>query len=144
MPESSSDLQNYDSIVNFAIAAEQSRWERLGIYLLVNSILLLAWARIYVTSNSTLTVVVLLAMCIPGAILGIAWAILGNRTSEYVDRMHTEGTKLETLIPNLHIKPFMAIEEIREGVRNNIKKHKFAFTSARTIVSWIGNVLYFL
>jgi hypothetical protein len=144
MPSSVNDLQNYDAIVTFAVAAEQSRWERFASYLLVNSILLLAWATIYVTCTSMLTVIVLIILCIPGIVLGFVWSFLGKRTSDYVDKMHDEGLNLENSIPQLYSKPFAAIEQIREDVRNKMKKHKMAFTSSKTIVTWVPVIFSFI
>jgi hypothetical protein len=69
----------YSALVQMVNNAESISWNRFYNFLMGNSILVLAWATIYASQDrSTLTSIVLSAICVFGAGSGIVWAALGK------------------------------------------------------------------
>jgi hypothetical protein len=86
----------YSSIVQMVIHAESITWNRFYNFLLTNSILILAWATIYVScSNSQMTRILLLAICILGMIGCVFWAALGARGRKFLDIYIDMGKDME-------------------------------------------------
>ena len=123
----------YSAATNLAIYSEQSRWARLNSYLVVNSILLVAWATVFASQSGDHRSSVLAVLCLPGIALGILWAFLGERSSQYLDILHSSIEKFEKSIPvEMSLRPFLEIAGLREKVRGGGKLTKL--TSSRTIV----------
>lgn len=119
----------YSATTSLAIYSEQARWARLNNYLVVNSILLVAWATIFENEITAHRAYVLIVLCLPGIILGILWAVLGHRSSQYLDAMHEVAEKLELSVP---LGPFKELAALRAVVRKRGK-----LTSSKILVTWI-------
>ena len=130
----------YTAATSLAIYSEQSRWSRLNSYLVVNSILLVAWATVFASQSGNNRSCVLAVLCLPGIILGIIWAFLGERSSQYLDILHSSIEKFEKSIPvEMSLRPFLVVAGPREKIREGGKFNKL--TSSRAIV--IGVPLVF-
>ncbi len=114
----------YGALVQMVIHAEGISWNRLYNFLMGNSILVLAWATIYAsTQHSWLTGVVLSAICVLGGLSGIAWAELGWRARRHVELYFSQALRIEQ-DPKLWevaiddtLKPFKGSEPIRDSAR---------------------------
>lgn len=154
--------------------AEQNRWTRLNNMLIVSSIFTLAWATIYASSGTHLSLVrrlVLTAICVPGILCGYWWGGLGRRTSKYLDSFYDQALKIEDeLHKQLQLPaalkglemPFTVIDPIRKRAETiTMEKHSsstwlvtnvpFMFMVLFTVlvcVSWkellIDNLMYLL
>lgn len=70
----------YSSILQLVNYAESTTWNRLYNFLMANSILILAWATIYVSQSKThIKTIVMVAICVIGAISGFFFGLLGIR-----------------------------------------------------------------
>jgi hypothetical protein len=70
----------YPTWVGFVHQAEANSWNRFYVYLVFNSILILAWSTIYSQSNRPrCAAVVMVWMCVVGFASGPVWAWLGYR-----------------------------------------------------------------
>jgi hypothetical protein len=86
----------YPSLVQMIINAETISWNRFYNFLMFNTILVLAWATVWVSKDaSALKAVVLLAICSLGGISGIFWAALGYRGREFLDAYAKMAADLE-------------------------------------------------
>jgi hypothetical protein len=136
------------------IHAEAISWNRLYNFLMGNSILVLAWATVYAsTQASILTRVVLTAICLLGGGSGVAWASLGGRTRKHVQRHFDQALEIEQTppmwedgIPN-ELKPFTGTSAIRDSAKwystNHflLKAMPWAFTALYTVMlvaTWWG------
>jgi hypothetical protein len=91
---STADL--YTAAVTMLLHAEDLRWARLNTILVVDSILLAAWAAIIAAAPEfNNRDIVLIALCLPGAVLGVPFSILGYRTSKYVDAYFAAAETIE-------------------------------------------------
>ncbi|MFX0201314.1 MAG: hypothetical protein ACFFCW_34790 [Candidatus Hodarchaeota archaeon] len=128
------DSKIYEMLSTLMMYSEQVRWTRFNNLLVVNSILIVAWAAIFAgTSPFSYKALLLSLLCLPGVIFGILWSFLGRRSSKYLDDFHKMAEKLEKGFPKHKIKPFHKSEETRETVRTGFMK----LTSSKWIVTWI-------
>ena len=94
--ETISAKEVYSALVQLVIHAESITWDRFNNFLMGNSILVLAWATIFVsTTDSRMTTFVLSAICILGVLSGPAWAALGARGRKYHDNYVKLASNIE-------------------------------------------------
>lgn len=75
--------------------AEQVRWTLLYNYLMANTILLLGWATVFVSSDGPRNWIASVALCIAGAVIGFVWIAAGMRASDFVDMYGKLGKSFE-------------------------------------------------
>jgi hypothetical protein len=112
----------YPALVQLVIHAESITWNRFYNFLMGNSILVLAWATIFVSPASAKTEAkaVLAAICLLGAASGIAWAALAVRGRRFLFDFVTLGQMLETGQPNWAsslkaVKPLSKAADLRDN-----------------------------
>ncbi len=128
---SSSAGEIYAALVTMAIHAEDLRWARLNTLLIVDSLLLAAWVGIFAaTSDFVGRPLFLAALCVPGVFLGVPFAFLGSRQSEYLDEYHSLGISLEKSFPEPFPRPMSLNEARRATVRTGWRR----LTSSKQLV----------
>jgi len=91
----------YESYREFVVQSENISWSRFGNFLVINSILVLAWVMIFVEKNCSLkeiitsAKIVMTTISIFGALSGIAWSDLGQRSRSYLDRYRDKAKAIE-------------------------------------------------
>ena len=76
----------YDSYRELVIHSEVISWGRFQNLLIINSILVVAWATLFHDNDAhSWGRLVMTAITIPGILTGIAWADLGKRSRQYLD-----------------------------------------------------------
>lgn len=91
-----SNRELYAAQIQMIIHAENVSWNRLYNFLMGNSILVLAWATIYASSQcSVLTRFVLSAICLLGGVSGIAWIELGARSRDILKKHMNQTLAIE-------------------------------------------------
>jgi len=126
------DTQVYNLLTSLVMHTEQLRWTRLNTFLVVASIFLAAWAGIYAGTDAfTYKQYLLLVLCFPGIFLGILWAFLGWRSSQYMDDFHEIALKMEEDFHEQLPKPMHISEDRREGVRESATR----YTSSKWLVT---------
>jgi hypothetical protein len=127
----------YAALVQMVNNAESISWNRFYNFLMGNSILVLAWATIYASQDrSTLTSIVLSAICLFGASSGIVWAALGKRSREYVETYFKQAIDLEQDLKTWDEagisnswKPFSATQTIRQKASS--------FSTSVFVLTWM-------
>lgn len=79
----------YESYRELIIHSENLSWSRFQNLLIINSILVVAWATLFtaISHDSNYSAQVSMsAISILGIITGVAWAYLGKRSRQYVER----------------------------------------------------------
>ncbi|MFH1883895.1 MAG: hypothetical protein ABIL62_14455 [Planctomycetota bacterium] len=106
----------YPSMINLIIHAETISWSRFHNFLVFNTILILAWATIYVKApRPYLAGYVMAILCVLGALSGIFWFGLGVRGRKFLKNYIDLATKFEsdsTCWPN-------GLEPYKLGTRTN-------------------------
>jgi len=124
----------YGALTSLVMHSEQTRWVRVNALLVVDSIFVAAWAGIFVgTTSFPGKESLLLVLCLPGFLLGIAFAFLGWRSSQYLDDFHDQAYTLEQQFPQGLPRPFHASEERRRPLRSGASR----FTSSKWLVTAI-------
>lgn len=124
----------YDMLATLALHSETMRWTRVNTLLAVDSILLAAWAGLFAGTDPFVGKETLLALlCVPGVILGVLFASLGWRSSEYMDDFHYAAHEMEKQFPAVLPRPFHISESRRETVRKGLAR----FTSSKLMVAVI-------
>lgn len=86
----------YPSLVQMIIHAETISWNRYYNFLMFNTILILAWATIYIQHpRPYLAQVVLATMCVIGGVSGVTWAALGYRGRKFLYEYINLAVKFE-------------------------------------------------
>jgi hypothetical protein len=142
--ETISAKEVYSALVQLVIHAESITWNRFNNFLMGNSILVLAWATIFVsTTDSCMTPFVLSAICILGVLSGPAWAALGTRGRKYLDKyvelaysMETDSTCWPDELDK-H-KPFAQTKESRDASRKGWSTSYFLLQAG----PWCFTILY--
>lgn len=118
----------YSSLLSLVIHAEAVRWNRFNYFLMVNSILLLAWATIYTYKDiSLMRSCVLILISFIGLVSGLIWAGLGIRGStfhyEFVKKI-SEMEKDNEFWPGelTNYKILTITKNIRDNIDENIKE----------------------
>jgi hypothetical protein len=85
------------SLINLIIHAETISWSRFYNFLMFNTILILAWATIYVKAPPPyLAGYVMAILCVLGALSGIFWFGLGVRGREFLENYIDLAKKFES------------------------------------------------
>lgn len=88
--------QIYDSYRELVLHSENISWGRFQNLLLINSILVVAWAMLFHDKDAHRWVqFVMTAITTPGILTGIAWAGLGKRSRQYLDAYKAKLTAIE-------------------------------------------------
>ena len=126
------DTQIYNLLTSLVMHSEQVRWTRLNTFLVVASIFLAAWAGIFAGTDAfPYKQFLLFALCIPGIFLGVLWAVLGWRSSQYMDDFHDSAHKMEESFDEKLPKPLHLSEERRKGMRKRMTR----YTSSKWLVT---------
>jgi hypothetical protein len=153
-PEEVRLMEVYNIYQHRTTWAEQDRWTRLNNLLIASSIFTLAWATIYASSGTHLSLarrLVLTAICVPGILCGYWWSGLGARTSEYLNMFYGQTLKMEEeLREKLQLPdalkdlkmPFTLINPIRERVKTNPREKHMSSTWLATNVPFMFMVLF--
>lgn len=137
---------SYSALVQFTTHAENTSWNRFYNFLMGNSILVLAWATIYVSDSEGLASnIVLLAICILGLMSGPAWATLGKRARQSLTRYLELGKTLEEnadLFPTdlKDFRIFSRVLQIRKDLPGGWSGSYYILQAA----PWAFAVLYFV
>lgn len=125
----------YETFSNLVIHSENVRWNRFNNLLIINSVLILAWATIFSSTKCIPSKeAVLTIICFTGIVIGLLWAWLGKRSCRYLEAFHTEAEILERLEKNYKMPmPFEVSGRLREIARNSISK----IATSTTIVIYI-------
>lgn len=124
----------YDTLTTLVLHSETVRWTRVNTLLVVDSILLAAWAGLFAGTKSFPGKELLLALlCIPAIVLGILFARMGWRSTEYMDDFHYAAHEMEKHFPLTLPRPFHVSERRRETVRKGFER----FTSSKIMVAAI-------
>jgi hypothetical protein len=113
----------YTSLVQLIINAETISWNRFYNFLMFNTILVLAWATIWVSKDAAAVskAVVLVAICSLGGISGIFWAALGYRGRTFLDEYVKISSDIEAdariwAADMKKIKPLTKTIELRDSM----------------------------
>jgi hypothetical protein len=85
----------YPALVQLIIHAESVTWNRFYNFLMFNTILVLAWATVWVSGASQLKAVILVAISSLGGVSGVFWAALGYRGRAFLSDYMKMATDLE-------------------------------------------------
>ena len=91
----------YESYRELVVQSENVSWSRFENFLVINSILVLAWATLFVEKNGSLkeiitsAKIVMTTISIFGAITGVAWSNLGQRSRSYLNRYRDKAKAIE-------------------------------------------------
>jgi hypothetical protein len=108
----------YPAISQHWAHSEQIRWTLLYNFLMASTILLLAWATIFVAANPCASArrPVLIAFAIAGLVLSIAWVGIVLRSGRFVDMYASLGHKTEEGPPAVR-GPFTAADLLRPEIK---------------------------
>lgn len=124
--------------------AEQIRWTLLYNYLMASTILLLAWAAVFASSDRSVTKAgVLVLLALGGVALSSLWVALGARATGFVRTYAAAGEKLEVeFIKAANIappnSPFAVAREHRRDVKGIARQAPSSF------VLWIVPTVFLL
>src|SRR5512145_1369640 len=79
----------YESYLELVIHSENISWSRFNNLLVINSILVVAWATLFKETSIQDIIwakVVMTSISLLGIFTGVAWAYLGKRSRQYLDR----------------------------------------------------------
>lgn len=125
-PKNTPDI--YGAVVQFVIHAENISWNRFNNFLLAASVLVIAWATLYSqASDSCGSRVIQSLICLLGILCGIAWAFLGARSRDYLDKYIDQGSEMEKGYDKSAIKLFPD----PPGTRPN----QFIYSSSRFLLT---------
>ena len=102
--------------------AETVSWNRFYNFLMFNTILVLAWATVWVgTASPALKAVILVAICVLGCVSGIFWAALGYRGRAFLYEYAKMAADLEAestlwLADIQKYKPLTRTIELRDSL----------------------------
>jgi len=132
VPPSASEI--YALLADLVMHSEETRWSCLNTMLVVDSIFLAAWAGLFAGTKSFAGKESLLALlCTPGIALGVLFACLGWRSSQYLDDFHSQAHRIEEDFPRGLPRPFHRGEQRRRTVRSGLPR----LTSSKWLVTAI-------
>jgi hypothetical protein len=135
------DTEIYNLLTSLVIHSEQVRWTRLNTFLVIASIFLAAWAGIFVgTEHFQYKQYLLFVLCAPGIVLGVMWAVLGWRSSQYMDDFHDSAHKMEEVFDTALPKPL----HLSEGRRKSVRTGMIRYTSSKWLVAAVPLLFTFL
>jgi hypothetical protein len=85
----------YESLLQLIMHAEKTASDRLNMYLLANSFLVVAWATIFHESTSGGGAVVEITITVLGLVGGIVWSDVGRRTRIYMEHHFAQALEIE-------------------------------------------------
>jgi hypothetical protein len=85
----------YPALVQLIIHAESVTWNRFYNFLMFNTILVLAWATVWVSGAPQLKAVILVAISSLGGVSGVFWAALGYRGRAFLSDYMKMAADLE-------------------------------------------------
>lgn len=86
----------YTTLVQMVVQAESISWNRFYNFLMGNSILILAWATIFVSQkHSPWGTIVMVSICILGAITSPFYALLGRRGRNFLNHYVEQLIEIE-------------------------------------------------
>lgn len=86
----------YTSYRDLVIHSENISWSRFGNFLIISSILVLAWATLYRANPRDLPLnIVMTAISVIGFLAGIVWSDLGHRGRSYLDQYKAKAKAIE-------------------------------------------------
>jgi hypothetical protein len=113
------DPELYSALVQLLTGAEATRWNRFYNYLTANSLLVLAWATLYDVPLNTPKTAVLVAISVIGSAGGLAWAMLGYRSTRFHDAYMRLGKHMEMQtvggVANRQCAPLSVSLQIRDS-----------------------------
>jgi hypothetical protein len=87
----------YKTYKDLVIHSETTSWNRFASFLVISSILVLAWARLFTADNIFLWhKIVMTGISAFGILGGFVWASLGARGREYLDQYKKKAIAIET------------------------------------------------
>ncbi len=134
----------YETLTSLINHAEQLRWNRVNTLLVVNSIFIGAWVGVFVATKAFIGKALLLAiLCAPSVILGYLFAVLGQRSSGYMDELFEIASKMESEFSETLPKPLSAIKSRRQTLCTGIDKYSTSTWIVTAIPIFFG-ILFFL
>lgn len=128
----------YSTLTQLAVISESTRWERFYVFLVANTLLILAWIQLYTANKLNIVGVLLTAL---GFTSGITWYLLAKRGSEYLKFYEDEAIKIEecptAFTPNLPT-PFKTAKEKFKSSRG------FHLGASETILTFFPILLSFI
>ena len=143
----STDLSNtenevYRTICTFVTSSEQARWSRLNTFLVLSSIFLAAWVTVYTrTKHFELERVFLSAICLPGLVFSLPWAVLCRRASKDLDSFHALGLRMEKWCAEQMPQPFHVSQKSRGKTASTFWKRR---TSSMFLVTAVPTLIWIL
>ena len=112
----------YPTLVQLIIHAESVSWNRFYNFLVFSSILVLAWAAVWVSDVPQLKPLILAAISLLGAVSGVFWAALGYRGRTFLFEYVKMASEIEadfTVWANdiEKYKPATRSVELRDSLR---------------------------
>ena len=122
----------YPALVQLAAHGQENKSITLYNFSMFNTILVLAWATVFVNTDAVLEAVVSTAICILGAVSCFAWNRIGADYADASDLFGRQAEALEALLPPDVPKPLTE----RRG-QLNAKWQKRTAVGSRTLLTWI-------
>jgi hypothetical protein len=87
----------YDSFRELVIHSENVSWNRFQNLLIINSVLVVAWATLFGSPSAALfsAKIAMSAISLFGMFIGVAWAFLGKRSRQYLDHYKDKLSAIE-------------------------------------------------
>lgn len=128
----------YQSLIELAIHGQDNKLNLFSSFLFFQSVLLLAWATVWQTTDNNARYAILVVLTCFGSLSSVLWAVLGSDYADSSDLFSCAAEKLEEFFPNeVKQRPLTERRRQRRG------KGTF-FTSRRLIglVTWGFVILY--
>jgi hypothetical protein len=85
----------YETYCKLLMHSEVITWQRFHFFLVINSVLLLAWVTLFRDARTLAGTLVMTAIPTIGALAAIAWADLGDRGRKYLDAFKEKAKRIE-------------------------------------------------
>ncbi len=105
----------YDAIHRHWVHAEEERWSILNNFLVASTILLLAWAAVFVAQATTARNIVLTLLSLGGFGISLLWITIASRVSIFIDLYTRLGEEVEASLVLANGPFIQARERIRHG-----------------------------
>ena len=132
----------YTIYKDLVIHSETISWNRFGNFLVISSILVLAWVTLFaIKDNLIWRAIVMTGISTIGVITGLIWADLGARGREYLDQYKAKAVEIETN----HGKENWwdnGIEEKDRPYQIDIKPKWYS--KSKTLLVWVPRLFSFL
>ena len=133
--EKISTKEIHSVIAQLLTHAESVSWNRFHSFLMLNSILVLIWVIIYVSSvSSGMVTTVLTAICVLGAASGVFWSCLGVRGREFVKLYMELGCQIEA-DPTSWTKELEKYKPLTES-KNLRDKGRYGWSGSRHLLKF--------